>query len=215
MRSEILRQDCALEGFAPASVCPGFSLLELLVSLVLGSIMMLAAAQFTMLQVELQTVRTEVAAIQQKARLSLEILVGELRMAGYDPTGDTGAGISSATASAITFSADRNGDGDLQDSGEVLTFGLFDATDDGVTDLGLDQGNSYKVLASNVTGLALNYTLADGSETSEPSDLTAIRSVQISLTVSGDQSDRRLSGDDGLHYRTLSARTSLPNLSLE
>ena len=206
----------------------GFSLVELLVALALGIILMLAAALFTMQQVELQSVRTDVASVQQKARLSLEIILSELRMAGYDPTEDSGAGFITATASVIGFSADRNGDGDISDPGEVMTFGLYDPDDDGVSDLGLDRGGGYQLLASNVTGVGIIYTLADGTETSTPTDLTAIRSVKVSLTTVAERTDRLLNHQmaaeeaeeaegqlTNRHQQTLSGLVSLPNLNLD
>jgi type IV pilus assembly protein PilW len=103
----------------------GFTLLETLLAMAIFSVMMIAA--LTMLSVNQDTyVRGQDAAeVQQNARVALEIASREIRVAGYDLSGQLEkltqpTPIQSAGSSSLTFVADVDRDGTLDRVGYQL-----------------------------------------------------------------------------------------------
>ena len=79
----------------------GFTLVELLVVLALSGIVTAAVYKSFTAQQQVYVAQDQVAGMQQDVRAALEIMIKELRMAGYDPRGTAGAGITAATNSMI------------------------------------------------------------------------------------------------------------------
>lgn len=137
---------------------------------------------------------------QQNLRAGLDMMIRELRMAGYDPDKKWGAGFTAATATSVTFTlndddgdgSDNDGDGQTDEPGELRTitydFAVGYGDTDGINDIRrqVDTGNPI-VLIENVERLEFYYTLEDITGavtfTSTPSaaQLSRIRSVQISV----------------------------------
>lgn len=98
----------------------GFSLAETLIAVVISSIVLLGlyliydVNQATFIRGEQQT------DLQQNARIGLDRLVREVRLAGYDPQSPTiiptpcATAIQSATATSISFIADVDSDGNSE-----------------------------------------------------------------------------------------------------
>lgn len=83
-----------------------------------------------------QNVQERISEIQQLERISLEMIVQDLRRTGLDPTGLTNAGVAKSGNDILqlTFDLfqDLNGDGDVDDLGEAPN-GALDRADEGVT----------------------------------------------------------------------------------
>ncbi len=117
----------------------GFTLIEILVVLFISSFIMAAVFTAYLTQQRTQTAQEQVVEMQQSLRSGLNLMIREIRMAGFDPTGAAGAGITTATQGQLVFTMDLNEDGDVNiaDIGENMTFDLGgDATNDGVADAG-------------------------------------------------------------------------------
>jgi hypothetical protein len=115
-----------------------------------------------------------------------------------------------ATANAVGFRRDMNGDGDAADTDpcEDVTYSLY--TSGGIQKLGRScGGGTNQPVAEDIDSLAFVYTLADGSTTASPADLGQIRMIQITLTARTSIPDPS-SG----RYRkvTLMSRVRPPNL---
>ncbi len=179
----------------------GFTLLELMVTLFISSIIMVAAYSSFHSQQQSFISQDQVTEIQENIRAGLDMMMREIRMAGYDPSDSVNAGIVIATAGQLSFTQDLNGDGDLSDSNESVTYG-FSAADDadgnGIVDdingdgvvndiasLGRNTGGGFQAIADNFQAIEFNYILSDGSSTTSPttSQLNLIRSIQVSLLV--------------------------------
>jgi type IV pilus assembly protein PilW len=152
-------------------------------------------------------VQDEVAAMQQNLRAAMHLIERDLRMAGYDPNRNAGAGVLAANANSIRFTSDLhdgadndadgvidepdeegNGDGDTLDAGEDITYLRLDPDGNGVFDLyrrdavaGTDQ-----LLALNVDAINFVYLNSNGNTTAE---LSAIRSVQTTVIVRAGRRD--------------------------
>jgi len=122
----------------------GFSLIELLVAMALASVVGVILATSYTVQVRAKNTQEILTDMNQAARATLEIMTGEIRMAGLDPTEDANAQIILANVGELIFSLDRQDgatnapDGDCCDGNEVIRYHLspaaIDANDDGVND---------------------------------------------------------------------------------
>jgi len=196
----------------------GFTLVELLVALVISGLLMTAVYTTFQAQQNSYLAQEQVAEMQQNIRAGMDIMVSELRMAGYDvdKNGDkTGtAGIIVAGADNITFTlvADTdevdndNADGDNNSStgedepGELKTikYELYDAyhdTDSDHDDIGRQVGaaaSTKRAVAENIEHLEFYYKLADGTQTTIPTaaQLEMIRSIEVSILAITRNPDR-------------------------
>ena len=182
----------------------GFTLIEILIAMLISGI--IAASIFSAFQSQQNSyiAQDQVAEMQQNIRAGLGLMVREIRMAGYDPTGDASdAAIITATQGRLNFTLDvtdnagtaSDGDGDCNDSNENITFGFSNANDadnngiadgggsdwDVAADLGRDTGGGFQPIAGNIAAIEFYYTLDDGTQTTTPANVTLIRSVQISI----------------------------------
>lgn len=174
----------------------GFTLIEILITLVITGI--ISAALFTSFQSQQKSyvVQESVAAMQQNLRAGMDMMVREIRMAGYDPTREAGAGIVSATSNSINFTKDDGkgadaDDGDTSDSNENITYSLYTSTSDGIQKLGRKAPDQNQPVSENIDALEFYYTLADGSQTMTPPDTALIRSVRITLLARGERGDQK------------------------
>jgi type IV pilus assembly protein PilW len=184
----------------------GFTMVELLVALCLSSIVAMAIYKSFGAQQKVYNVQDQSVEMQQNVRIALDLMVKEIRMAGCDPLGSSGATIVSATSNSLNFTLDITGgeadsidndfdgtvdeagersDGDCNDTNENITYALFTDTD-GIPSL----GRSGTSMAQNITNLELYYTLDDGTQTLAPTDLTRIRAVQITILARSGFSDK-------------------------
>lgn len=190
----------------------GFTLVELLTTLVITSFII--AAIYTAYRVNQKHYRnqTEVIEMQQNIRAAMFIMLRELRMAGYDPTASNIPGFVTATGGRLRFTQDIDdnggtgvGDGDVTDTREDITFG-FSATDDadlnGVVDSGaaslgisFDGGTNFTPIADNIAAIEFLYTLEDNAGTITQTETPAagnyhmIRSVTISILARAENRD--------------------------
>ena len=167
----------------------GFTLIEILITMAITGI--ISAVIFTSFQSQQKSyvVQEDVAAMQQNLRAGMDMMVREIRMAGYDPSKNANAGIVSAASNSITVTIDENGDGDTDDSNEDITYSLY--TSDGIQKLGRKNPSLNRPVSENIDALEFYYTLADGTKTLTPSDTALIRSVQITLLARVDRADQK------------------------
>lgn len=157
----------------------GFTLIELLIAMAITGVV--STAIFTVFQSQQNSyiVQEDTAVMQQNLRAAMELMVREIRMAGYDPQNIGGLGILDVTPrdinnsidttitgnGAIRISADFNDDGVLG-GGETISFSVFDfpvAAPDGNQDLARNNGGGRQLLAENIEALSFAYAFdADG-----------------------------------------------------
>lgn len=172
----------------------GFTLVELLVALAVGSIVMAAVMTAFLSQHNTYLAQGQVVEMQQNARVALDLLELDIRSAGYDPN-NLGAGITTAgidpvtgVASTLTFTREDDPPGTSPPvSGlETISYGLIDAfvtegRNDGVVDdLGRNDGGGSQPVAENISRLEFRYLDGDGNPTAV---LNNIRSIQVSILV--------------------------------
>ena len=68
-------------------------------------------------------------------------------------------------------------------------------------------GGGNQLVAVNIQRLALMYTLADGTATSTPADLSQIRAIDVALMARTAQPDQQYPTNNG--YRTVTLTTTI------
>ena len=159
----------------------GFTLAELILAL---GMMMMVLSVLISLATSLDrtyTTQTIAAGVQQVTRAGLDIMVRNIRMAGFNPLDADSIGIVDASQNAFRFRYDLDGSGAIETNatpGEDISY-LRNASSQLIQQ---KNGNtrSNKSLVDNVSALRFKYLDRDDNETSE---IDAIRVVEVSLTV--------------------------------
>ena len=218
----------------------GFTLIELLVAMAISGIV--AGAIFTAFQSQQKSylIQDQVAEMQQNLRAGMDLMVREIRMAGYDPYGNPGAGITAAAGKTFTFtlvadddSYDNDNDTITDEIGELKTiqYDLYNAYDDGDNDIGRQVGGLKRAAAENIEEIEFFYTLADGTSATAiaTANTNEIRSVQIAILARSEREDSKFSNsknyttpsggqwgpyNDGFRRRFLSTTVKCRNMGL-
>ena len=137
----------------------GFSLLELTIAM--GISLAVLAAASTLLATSLRTrsrenTRSEALASAQRA---LNIMTREIGNSGYGLT-DNGIVTADSSANSIRVRANLNNDTDLSDTDEDLRF-VFQSANGAI--VRVDNAAGSVVLATNITGLTINYLDMSGN----------------------------------------------------
>jgi type IV pilus assembly protein PilW len=185
-------------GFKKMGWDKGFTLIELLVAMAIVGVVMAGVYSAYSSQQRSYIVQEQVAGMQQSLRAAMDLIEREIRMAGYDPYRNSGAGIIAAGVNNISFTFvadddlyDNDGDGDTDESGELKTirYSLYDSGSDGDNDLGRRVGaGTNKPVAENIDALNFVYLREDGTPTA---DVSEMRAIQITVVARSDRVDPR------------------------
>ena len=157
----------------------GFTLVELMITMLLSGIVIAAIYSAFQSQQTSYLVQDQVTEMQQNIRVGLDSMTKEIRFAGYDPQRTANASIVTASPASINFTLDVNKDGDVDDPDENITFSL-DTTE-------LELERNAQPLARNIEAVEFVYLDADNNVTA---NTDKIRSVVISLLARAGQPDR-------------------------
>ena len=164
----------------------GFTLIEVLMCIAIMSIVFGTLYQTFNTFNRAYTTENVVAGVQQKTRNGVEFMVHDIRLAGLDPLGTSGAGFLVAGPTGLQFTADTNFDGDVADPFENITYALNGSLLEQTNHLGAE------TLMDNVTALTFSFLDGDDNElidgTLSPPQVPAghladIKTVVISLST--------------------------------
>lgn len=189
---------------------PGFTLVELMMTLAISFILVAALYSAYLSQQRSQIAQGQVTDLQQNVRAAVEMMTAEIRMAGFNPQGSAGSGIVVATRGRFQFTRDMEtngigvapGDGDITGADENVTYGFADADDatrDGIADagaawLGRNSGAGFSPIAENIQAVEFLYLVGDNlTPTPAPSaaELANIRAVTITVLARAANPDRQ------------------------
>ena len=187
----------------------GFTLIELLIAMAIGLVVITSISSAFISQRKTYAIQEQIAEMTQSARAAMDMIIREVRMAGYDPTGSAGAGIVSATSNSINFTLDITDDagtgppdGDTGDSNENITYSLY--TVDGIQKLGRKS-----------KAAAVNQPVAENIEDLQISQTgNSINVSLIARTTKPDPNYSHPTYGDGYRRYTLTSRITPPNLDL-
>ncbi|MDR4504462.1 MAG: hypothetical protein MRK01_06675 [Candidatus Scalindua sp.] len=152
----------------------GFTVVEFLVGSVISLIILGIA--FSMFDVQRKTfsVQEQRSEMQQNVRAAMDMMVREIRMAGYDPLDAGFAAIGTGTATSIQVSADLDKSGGIVGS-ETVTYS-YDAPN-----LQIDRniGGGDQPFVENIADLNFSYFDANDNITATVAN---IRKIQIRIT---------------------------------
>ena len=179
----------------------GFTVLELLVSVAIGALLL--GITLSMFNVQRKTLSTQEqrSEMQQTIRSAMDIMVRDIRMAGFDPNaaGFTRISIDPANDGTITVYADISQDSDTNDSGETVTY-FYDAPQRQI-----ERNSAGNPIAENIEDLSFDYLDSNGIETTTISNIRQIR-----ITITG----RTEKADPGFGYSYGTATSSVTPLNL-
>jgi prepilin-type N-terminal cleavage/methylation domain-containing protein len=184
----------------------GFTLVELLVTMVVSSIIMAAIYSVYAGLTRSYTTQNVAADVQQAVRATIDFMAEDIMMAGlldYQEDYLNVPEISTAGSEIMTFTADRNMDGDTNDDYEDLTYTLvgnqLQITDNSGTETLIDNVINnradiniplFRYYRENEADTPTNNDLINGldliedhGETDPVGDTSQIRTVEISLIV--------------------------------
>jgi len=207
----------------------GFTLIELMISMVVGLVVLAAAYGVFDLQNKTLTTQEKLASVYQNARIAMEMMGREISMAGYNQTstgttplqrcknalvtaGTACAGIRAANANSISFTMDVTNnagtgspDGDRDDPNENITYELYTPSGSDVQVLGRKSSTSAskQQVVEYVDALSFAYYKSDGTVwQSATNDLGDIRRVKITITTRAATVDNSYTDPThGDHYR--------------
>lgn len=197
----------------------GFSLVELLISIGILSIFMVAIYTILLGQTRSYTTQEVAAGVQQTVRMGVEIMIEDLRLAGLDPKRTGGFGFESAQTTSVRITSDRIPEGQTEANGtldnaysERITY-YYDSVKN-TLEQRLYEGTpnqDTQTLIDNVTGVTFKYYNHEDVQLFPPFEsllLRDIRTVEVLLTVT------EPAGRDGMLSRTYSTQVRCRNMGL-
>lgn len=135
----------------------GFTLIEIMVSLVVVSILMAAIIGVFTSQQQTHTVQDQVVEMQQNVRAAKLLMVRDLRMAGYDPQGQFSflnkKGIEAATTTSLTINVWDDNDGQV----DTIVY-AYDQAEKSITKaINPGSGGAPQLIAEGIEGLGFAY----------------------------------------------------------
>ena len=184
-----------------------FTLVELMVALAMATFFIMIT--MTLADVSTQSYRAQerVSNAQQSVRAALDMMVRDIRMAGYDPMSQSfgptaGIGILTATATDFQYTADLNAD-QIDNGGRENIRYFYDAA---MRRLRQQEGGATaQTFIENVSALNFTYLDVDGNPAATND---SIAMIVVTLSVQ----DRNQQG--GTFQRTLTTRINCRNLRL-
>jgi type IV pilus assembly protein PilW len=164
----------------------GFTLVELMVAMLMAVIFI--AATITIVGQSSRTYRSQerVSDTQQDVRAALDMLVRDMRMAGYNPKLDVeapAAGIIAATATTFEYTADLDNSGAIEAGQQEDVLYTYDPDQHTLTltrDVTADPDGTHPVepIIDKVQNFQFTYLDADGDATTDPTQM-----VRFQITI--------------------------------
>jgi len=188
----------------------GFTLVELLVSMFLTLFVM--GTIYSVFRVQARTVKSQESRLeaQEYARAVLDLMVREIRSAGYTVSGTACAGIATATAQTLQIRLDSDDDGDCGGPNEDFAY-AYDNVNQNIT-RAVDGGGAQDLTDGNATALQFTYYAQDSTTAMSSIVAADIQRVQVSLTVQSESPDTEFGG--GVLNAAMDSNVELRNRGL-
>ena len=188
----------------------GFTLIELMVGMGIAMVMLAAVTSTFISQTKIYNAQEQVNEMQQSARGAIDLMIRELKMAGYNPAEAAFDGVT-YNSTQLMIQADLDGDGEISTSSadyERITY-AYDSANKRIT-RALGAGGAQS-LAENVTTFTFSYLDSAGNATT---DSAAIRQVSVQITTQTSKPDPNYSSNGGYRSYAVSATITPINLAL-
>ena len=198
----------------------GFTLVELLVAMVLSLVVLASVSSAFISQRKTYDAQEQVNEMIQKTRAVMEIITREIKLAGFDPTGNafndtSGPYAIPYSATQLQIQADLDGDGtaNTSDSNEIILYS-FDS-DNLQIQRNTGQAWAYaRVLAENIQNFTFTYWASNGTQINSTANQANIRQIQITVTGRTEKRDPGYGQNGGYRTYTLTSTVTPPNLAI-
>jgi prepilin-type N-terminal cleavage/methylation domain-containing protein len=200
----------------------GFTLVELLVAMTLGLVVLAAILNMFASQNRTSAVQQEVAYAQQNMRAAMDLIVREIRNAGYDPEDNGFDAIQTATSDSIRVLSNITGDdetGNPDDANEDVTYTIDNANHE------LERDGTVMIKDVVPNSLQFTYYRPNGTAfvPADQNDRDDIRMVAIQFQVHTENEDPGYSGGYDLYpsnagtcrVRTIATRVRIRNMGFQ
>ncbi|MBI4639421.1 MAG: prepilin-type N-terminal cleavage/methylation domain-containing protein, partial [Candidatus Tectomicrobia bacterium] len=185
----------------------GLTLIELMVALTISAILLVSIFSLFMSQQSAYRLQDQIAAMDQNARIGMEVMLREIRLAGY-PTG----GVLTAEANQFSFQGDMDGDG----TAETITYALDNAEHQLTRKSG--GGGAQPVSEQIITdGLQFSYFDQDNNPLTAPvpeDRRSSIARVDVALTAQTEKPDPAYKENGGYRRIALTGSVRIRNLAV-
>jgi len=193
----------------------GFTLVELLIAMTIGLIILTALSSTFLLQRDIYDDQEQIVEMVQTARAAMDMMSGEIRMAGYDPTGTmqrsnpTNADFVGIPydANMLEIFADLNGDEDTDEPHEYIKYTM---DSDFPFEIRRDTGGGRQEFALNIQSFTFDYFDSNGNSTTTTAN---IRQIKITITARTSKPDRNYTPNSGYRTYTLTSYITPRNLA--
>lgn len=194
----------------------GFSFVELLIALALSLIVLTSVSSAFISQRKTYHAQEQMTEMIQGTRAVMEVITREIKLAGFNPTGNSSLVWIPYSTTQLEIRADLNGDGEFDgtssanDTNEQIIYSHNGTNLEIVRDAG--QTFSYaKLFAENIESFTFDYLDGDGNTTTTAAD---IRMIEITITARTADPDPDYGPNSGYRTYTLTSTVSPPNLAI-
>ena len=192
----------------------GFSLIELLIAMTVGLVVLGAVYSVFTIQNKTFSSQEDLVELQQSVRAGMDVMIGEIGMAGYDPlrvNSDTGTSNDftavPVSTSQLQIRADLSGGGVINTSNEETITYAYDATGKRIT---RNIGSGNQPFIENVDSFTFAYLKDDGNPATVAKD---VRRIRITITGRTAKPDPQYPANGGYRTYTLTSVVSPRNLA--
>jgi type IV pilus assembly protein PilW len=184
----------------------GFTVVELLIALAIMSVIIGAMFSFSIAQRKYFSVQEEISEMTQNTRAAMDMIAGELAMAGYNPSGAAAFSGIPYGASQLQIYADLNGDGDRTDPNEDITY-TYDTSSKRIL---RNTGGGDQPFSENIQSFIFEYLDAQGNATFATAN---VRQIRLTITGRTGKPDPLYTKDSGYRTFTLKLLVTPRNLA--
>ncbi len=197
MRTVIKADSCKSE--------KGYSIVELLVALGMGMVALAAFYSVFSVQSRRLSVEEQIVEMQQNVRNGMDVMIAEVRMAGYDPTGAGNFDGITCDTTQLRVKLDLDGDGSVTGANEDVIY-KYDSANLRIT---RNTGGGAQPFMENIQAFSFQYLDSNGNVTTDPAQ---VRQVKISVTGRTAKRDPDWPSNGGYRTYTLTSYVTPRNL---
>jgi len=187
----------------------GFTIIELLIAIAIMGIIISALFSFSIAQRKYFSVQTQISEMTQNTRAAMDMIGGELSMAGYRPSDATPVffGIPYST-SQLQILAEFNADNDRDDTYENITY-TYDSSEKQIK-RNTNTGGGNQTFSENIQSFTFEYLDAQGNPTTTTAN---IRQIRLTITGRTSKPDHLYTTNSGYRTYTLTSLITPRNLA--
>ena len=184
----------------------GFTIIELLIAIAIMGIIIGALFSFSIAQRKYFSLQAQISEMTQNTRAALDMIAGEVAMAGYSPSGTASSRIP-YNLSQLQIYADVDGNGVETDPNENITY-TYDASNKRI--LRSTPGGGNQPFSENVQSFIFEYLDAQGNPTTATAN---IRQIRLTITGRTGKPDHLYATNSGYRTYTLTSQITPRNLT--